>query len=279
MNQIQNTSEKEKLLRLIEVPNLPRGRVRLLLAGERYIPRLNLSQWGIQALPLSFYAGLEPLVADHADMQVLHLYGNKIVSNSDILCKVMSLYREYISRNACKGSNLSIVAEAGKHRDLFQYPESAAYNVLILGKYAIFNPNCVDRTVWNLLKTRYLCVPVRQGYARCSSCIVGENAVITADPGIKKTLTGLGIDVLDITPGYIQLPGYAYGFIGGASFKISEHQLAFTGRLDMHPDYFRMLGFLEEHDTEPVFLSDEPAFDMGSATLLLEIAEEESVEI
>lgn len=61
--------------------------------------------------------------------------------------------------------------------------------------------------------------------------------------------------------------------------KFLDTSWRLPARLELHPDYFRMLGFLEEHDTEPVFLSDEPAFDMGSAILLLETAEEESVEI
>jgi len=58
-------------------------------------------------------------------------------------------------------------------------------------------------------------IPVKQGYAKCSLCIVSENAVITADEGLAYTLCRAGLDVLKIIPGCIRLPGYGYGFIGG----------------------------------------------------------------
>ena len=273
-DQIQNVMRYNRgILRLLKSPNLPAGRVRLILAGKCYIPRLNLSRWGIDVLPVLSYEYLETPLMQHADMQVLHLYCNKIMSNAVTLCKVKSLYREHIRKMACKVENLSIDFETGMQTDLHQYPKSAAYNVLILEKYAVYNPKCVDRLVLSYLEAHYICVPVRQGYVRCASCIVNKDAVVTADDGIAKALRPLGIDVLCITPGYIELPGYAYGFIGGASFKISPYQLAFTGRLDGHPDYARILRFLEKHGVKPVFLSTEPVFDMGSAVPLIEESE------
>ena len=263
-------SKENTIVRFIENPNLPKGHVRLLLAGRSYIPRLDFSKWGVDVLPILPYNQLERPLVEHADMQVLHLYSNKIISNPSISCKVVSLYKKYIEKIDCKGKELAIDCCMGSQKDLSQYPNSAAYNVLILGKRAIYNPKCIDLSVLSHLKSLYTCISVRQGYARCTSCIVRENAVITADPGIAKTLRQLDVDVLDIVPGYIDLPGYKYGFIGGASFKISDNQLAFTGKLDCHPDAMRIFHFLEKYFVEPIFLSKESIFDMGSAIPLIE---------
>jgi hypothetical protein len=78
--------------------------------------------------------------------------------------------------------------------------------------------------------------------------------------------------VLRIAPGAVVLDGFPYGFIGGASFKISEKNLAFTGRLDGHPDCERILSFLREREIEPLFLTQEPIFDIGSAIPILEMS-------
>lgn len=71
--------------------------------------------------------------------------------------------------------------------------------------------------------------------------------------------------MLRIRPGYIELAGFDTGFIGGAAFRISERALAFTGRLDSHPDRADIEAFLRSRGIEPVYLTDRPAFDIGSA--------------
>ena len=111
---------------------------------------------------------------------------------------------------------------------------------------------------------------MRQGYAKCCACVVNEGAMITSDTGIAKAAARHGVDVLRIRPGYIELEGFDTGFIGGASFKISPERLAFTGRLDAHPDVARIESFLRERGVEPVYLTDSPAFDIGSAVPLTE---------
>ena len=113
-------------------------------------------------------------------------------------------------------------------------------------------------------------VSSRQGYSRCSVCVVNDNAIITADEGICRSAKAHGIDVLKIRPGYIDLPGFDHGFIGGASFKISDTKLAFTGRLDSHPDAEQMIGFASLHSVDIVYITDKPAFDIGGAIPIIE---------
>ena len=111
---------------------------------------------------------------------------------------------------------------------------------------------------------------VRQGYSRCAVCTVDADSIITADRGIAVAAESNGMHVLLIRPGYIRLEGYPYGFIGGASCKLASDKLAFTGSLDIHPDREAILGFLSERGISPVYLSQEPAFDIGSMIPLFE---------
>ena len=101
-------------------------------------------------------------------------------------------------------------------------------------------------------------------------CVVNANAVITADHGIANALRTHDVEVLEITPGAISLPGYDYGFIGGSSFLLSPDRLAFTGTLAHHPDFRKITDFLKDHHIEPVYLTEEPIFDIGTAIPIIE---------
>ena len=60
---------------------------------------------------------------------------------------------------------------------------------------------------------------VKQGYAKCSTVLVNEQACITADTSIAAAVKQCGLDVLQIRPGFVELPGYPYGFLGGGKRK------------------------------------------------------------
>ena len=51
-------------------------------------------------------------------------------------------------------------------------------------------------------------------------------------------------------------------------FKLSPERMAFTGRLDLHPDRARIEAYLRGRGVEPVYLTERPAFDIGSAVPL-----------
>lgn len=93
---------------------------------------------------------------------------------------------------------------------------------------------------------------------------------MTADRGIGLAARKAGLEVLLIDPGHVALEGFSYGFIGGAVFKISRSKLAFTGTLDKHTSKKEILNFLENHQVEPVFLTEKPIFDIGSGIPIIE---------
>ena len=106
---------------------------------------------------------------------------------------------------------------------------------------------------------------IRQGYARCSCCVVDEKSLITADRGIASACEAAGLQVLLISPGFVALPGFAYGFVGGASFFVSEKSIAFTGSLQGHPYGDRILRFLDARGVTAQPLSAGPLVDIGGA--------------
>lgn len=107
-------------------------------------------------------------------------------------------------------------------------------------------------------------IDVRQGYARCLTAKVAENAFITSDRGIFNAVTAAGGNCLEISPGYITLSGFEYGFIGGASC-LCDSELLFFGDITRHPDYAAMREFASKFGTVLVSLSDEKLTDAGGA--------------
>ena len=107
-------------------------------------------------------------------------------------------------------------------------------------------------------------VDVRQGYARCSSAVVDGRSVITADPGIAAALMKLGdVDVLTVEPGHVLLPGFDYGFIGGASGRVGD-ELIFSGDLSAHPDFRAIEAFADQRGVRLKCFPEFPLTDIGS---------------
>ena len=107
-------------------------------------------------------------------------------------------------------------------------------------------------------------INVKQGYCKCSICIVDENSIITSDEGIHKEVIKYGIDSLLIEKGYIDLFDLDYGFIGGCSGLISKDTLSFFGDIKKHPDYNRILEFVNKKNKKIISLSNEKLLDLGS---------------
>lgn len=142
------------------------------------------------------------------------------------------------------------------------YPADVRFNVLSFGGTVYAGVTAAEEIV----QTHKRHVTIRQGYARCSACVVG-NGVITADPSLERALSEDGVPVLSINPGHIALSGYDYGFIGGASLTLSDSLTVFFGKLEEHPDYGRMKAFAESRGVTLLSLSDEPLTDCGGGYL------------
>lgn len=251
------------MMKFVENPNLPVC-ADIVIIGEKYCKILQngIKSLGINALFMPDNPYVDPRLSGHADLSVLHLGGNRL------------LLAPYLKRSSFS-QQLEDRGFDIRFADIEQsalYPNDAQMNVCILGNKVIYNPQTGSDAIVKYLTTGNGAIQVssRQGYSRCSVCVVNDNAIITADEGICRSAKAHGVDVLKIRPGYIDLPGFDYGFIGGASFKLSDTKLAFTGGLDKHPDAERIIEFASLHNIDIVYITDKPAFDIGGAIPITE---------
>ncbi|NLM62384.1 MAG: hypothetical protein GX193_09970 [Clostridiales bacterium] len=254
-------------------PNLPQGRVKAVAIGESYLTLVGeaFRELDIEIIPVPSCSSVDVRVNGHADLTTHHLGGNSLIVSSDT-------YDETYIRlaNSCGKfglENWDIIKGAAKFDS--KYPSDIPLNALRIGQILFCNVPHTDVRLLQFCEENGIeIIHVNQGYARCSVCIVNEKAVITADPGLADSMEKKGIDVLRIRRGYIDLPGYDHGFIGGASGKISRDKLCFTGSLKDHPDYDSIEKFLYKRDVEPVILTERNCFDIGSIIPLIETIEE-----
>lgn len=150
-----------------------------------------------------------------------------------------------------------------------KYPENILLNCLYINNTLYGKLDSVDDTMLDYCKANGIkTVNVNQGYARCSSLQVSENAVITADKSIKKALKNNGADVLLINEGHIELKGYDYGFIGGAGFY-DNGIVYFFGNIKNHPDYDKIREFIIQYNSKiEVLCQDMPITDIGGSVII-----------
>lgn len=246
----------------VEKPNLPEEAESIII-GEKYsnILRKPLEKLGINPLFMPDNSNVDPRLSGHADLSVLHM-------GRERLCLATYLRESPFAEQL---SAMGFLVDSPEMQQSAVYPGDAQLNLCICGKHAFFNPSVVPNSIVHFLTSNELNkIACRQGYTKCSVCVVDEGAIITADRGIEGLARAAGMDVLLIEPGFVALDGFPYGFIGGAAFKITRSKLAFTGTLKPCKNESEILSFLKHHQVEPVYLTNRPLFDIGSAVPISE---------
>ena len=194
-----------------------------------------LSDLGFSVISLPPFSNLAAPVASHPDMLMLPL--------GDLLF----VYREYYETHAslldtiakAAGRKLCAVEKAVSE----QYPEDIGLNLFTVGKHLVGRTDKAPREVLDYAEERgYTLHLVKQGYAKCSTVVLGDSAVITADPSILAAVNTMGIDSLSISAGGVSLPGYDYGFLGGAC-GVFGNRVFFCGALHKHRGFACFGGF------------------------------------
>lgn len=233
----------------INNPNIPTSKVNTVVVGERYSMLTEpLKALNISCIQVPDNLSVDPRLAGHADLSFLHLGGkNAVISKS-----VPGLA-------AIAEANGFEIEFAKKDQDMI-YPADCNLNACIINEFILCREDITEARA----KLGRTILAVRQGYAKCSVCVVDETHIISDDEGIFKTAKTAGIDCLLIRKGFIELVGFDHGFIGGCTGKLAPDKLAFTGSLKNHPDEKKILDYLRECAVEPIFLTNEPCFDAGS---------------
>lgn len=242
--------------RFIKTPFLPEGKVKTVIVDKRVSKCVQnkIRANGINIIETPYCSNLYEAVSAHPDMLMHHIGGDEIIVAPNIYHDV----RKELEKLNFKVIEGDIVLKS-------TYPDNVAYNVGRIGEIVIHNFKYTDKKIIKRLEEKELkLINVKQGYSKCSICLVNEKAVITSDRGIAKELEKHDIDVLLIRSGYIDLPGLDYGFIGGASGLIDSKKILFCGDIRKHPDYKSIKKFLKKYLVSFEAVEDKKLIDIGS---------------
>ena len=213
-----------------------------------------LKERGFELIKMPSFHVLQAPVSAHPDMLFFAGKG-KLVCHADYFAKAEDQLT-MISRVA--GLELIISSE-----DIDgSYPRDVLFNSAAVGDKLICRRDAVSARVAELYPEENI-INVRQGYSKCSVCVVSDNAIITADRSIARAAEKRGIAVLLISQGGVKLDGYDCGFIGGAS-GFDDNNIYFCGDIALHSDGDKIKDFCRAQGKEAVSLSDEPLYDYGT---------------
>ncbi len=249
-------------MRHIQTPNLPQDKVRLAVIDWRADARIQyeLEKLGIELIRTCRHTGLYDAVSYHPDMMIHHIGGSRIVFAPDTGRELLIALEKY---------GFELVE--GRTSLLNTYPYDIAYNVARVGKFALHNLRYTDPVLLKELEDSGVeLINVKQGYSKCSICVVDENSIITSDKGIAKSAEREGIEVLLIQQDEnILLPGLDRGFIGGSTGLVDKKTLAVTGNAENLKSYRRVREYLSGKGMALVSLGSSLIVDMGSIIPLM----------
>ena len=221
---------------------------------EKAIEQLN--KYGHKTVFLPPSVALPHPMSTHPDMLVFIGFGALIVHRD-----YYEENRDIVDAIAKHGGCRLILSdeEIGK-----EYPRDAIFNAAVVGNVLLCNTKFISKYILELAKKNGASIiHVNQGYTKCSTLIVGENDIITADRGIHRAARETGINSLLIGAGNVSLDPYEYGFIGGATGTF-KNKVFFCGDLGEHPDKQKIVEFISACGKECVFLPVERLSDTGS---------------
>lgn len=246
----------------IQNPNLPANKVSLVAIDCRVPDGIleELHKMNIRVVKTQKIKETYEAISCHPDIMMCHVGGNEIVAAPNVPDAMIYELED---------EGFHIIS--GSKTIKSSYPEDILYNTAVIGGFAVCSVKNTDKVlIDNLEKKDIKIIDVKQGYSKCSACIVDNRAVITSDTGIYKVLMEQNIDVLLITPGFIDLYDMNYGFIGGAGSALSADEIAFSGNIVLHPDYFKIQNFLKKHDKKIINLNLNRLIDLGTIIPLKE---------
>ncbi len=241
--------KSDKFGHFLPVPHCPSEKVILCAVGAKYIEvHKVLRQLDIEVFPIDASNKLSQAVESHADLQLGMLTGDSIAIGKGE--KLLQYRLEQIGFSVLES----------EHPLSNTYPQEAMLDFLALRDLIIGNRNIIENQY--LLKKSQT-IHIKQGYAKCNLAVINDHALITSDDLAARVCRKAGFDVLQIQSGYIELPGYDTGFIGGCCGLIAPNQLAVCGDLRTHPNYKEITAFLTKHGVSAITLMQGKLKDIG----------------
>lgn len=210
-----------------------------------------LSDLGYDLIESFCLSSIKNSTATHPDMQFFYLGENKALVASEASDYYKSVLPDF--------ELISVDGIGGK------YPDDCILNIARIGDKHILTefqqqkllPYCDFKPIY-----------VNQGYTKCSTCILNENAVLSADKGIVSILKKQGIRAYFLPDGEIELNGYKNGFWGGATGLIDKGKIFFNGNIESLSCFYELFKILEQEKIEPIYHTKTNLCDNGSIILL-----------
>lgn len=242
--------------RFISTPNLPQSRVNTVLISSKYEHIIKeVEKLGIECIKVKPLKNLDTPVNCHPDM-ILHHLGGKDILLFDYDENLNQTLRQ-------KGFNLIFCESKIKK----EYPYDIPLNCLNINGYIFGKRDFID----NKIKSRFnleKIINTKQGYAKCSCCVVDKTHIITTDKSLEKVLKQNGFEVLFVNAKSIMLEGYNNGFIGGCCGLIDKDKLLFSGVLSQEYQDIRL--FCKQCGVEVISLPFDTLNDIGSIIPILQ---------
>lgn len=226
----------------------------------------NLNDMGIEVIKTPKCEDVYEAISYHPDIQFFNCGEGKIIVAPNLYEKYEKIIDKIYYKTKNKNLEKIKIIKGEKNIEK-KYPNDIPYNVCVVGKYAIHNFEYTDGEVLKFIEEKNLKkIDIKQGYAKCSICVVDEKSIITSDKGIAEKIKNSDADIecLLINEGNIDLFEMNYGFIGGCSGLLSQKEIGFLGKIENHPNFERIKKFLDERNIKIVSLSNKKLIDLGS---------------
>lgn len=215
----------------------------------------SLSSLGFDLIEMPSFDKLQSPVSAHPDM-LMFFAGKRLITHGEYFDVAKEQFNAILSQGY-----EAILSTEQIHKD---YPKDILFNSAEVGSFVFGKEKFASKHILDYCKEQNKSfVNVSQGYTKCSTVVLSDKAIITADKIICTYAQGLGIKVLHINHAHIRLDGYDHGFIGGCS-GVCDGKVYFTGNVELHPDGKDIIDFCEKQEISPVLLSDEELYDGGS---------------
>lgn len=204
----------------------------------------------IETIPIKC---LYEAVCGHPDMQLHYAGDNTVICAKE----VYSYYKEKLPKE------YNLICGSQPLKGI--YPYDILYNTAVIGDLVICNEKYTAEEIleaYHRMGKKIL--NVKQGYAKCSIAVIGDNAAITSDEGIYKVLVENNINTFKTKPGSVKLSPLPYGFIGGCSGLLHKGLLAMNGNIDRHPEGKSIRDFCRSNGADILCLNKEALYDIGS---------------
>lgn len=246
-------------MNFIKMPNLPQNKVETVLISKDAKSAIKtLRDINIKTVLTTSCNLFDEPVKNHADMMFIHTGNQK--------CIVQGENKEFVNKLTKLGLDVTLAKNIYSKK----YPNDVGLNCAIIGKYLIGREESVDKALLELCNEEKIqIINVKQGYSKCSICIVNEGSIITEDESIYNALKNK-FDVLKIESGSILLKGYNYGFFGGCCGLIDKNLLAINGDIKLHKNYIQIITFLRERKIDILSVKSGFLEDIGSIIPIIE---------